>query len=176
MKKLFITCLFVIIAGSAAMAQRFAYVDSEYILKHVPEYNAAQKQLDVLSQQWQKEVDTRFAEIDRLYKVYQADQVLLTEDMRKKREGEIVDKEKEAKEFQRLKFGFQGDVYQQRIKLIKPIQDKVAAAVQAVAENLQLDMIFDKNSELMLLYASPRLDRSNDVISRLGYKPGTFAN
>lgn len=166
----------VIFISIGAFAQRFAYVDSDYILQHIPEYNSSQKQLDALSVQWQKEVDARFAEIDKLYKAYQADQVLLTEDMRKRRENEIIKKEQEAKEFQKLKFGFEGELFQVRTKLIKPIQDRVARAIQAVADAQQLDMIFDKNSDITLLYASPRLDKSNDVIIRLGYKPGTLVN
>lgn len=175
MKRLFLIFSFIFFGTISTFAQRWAYVDSEYILKHIPEYTSAQKQLDALSQNWQKEVDSRFLEIENLYKAYQADQVLLTEDMRKRRENEIVEKEKEAKEYQRIKFGFEGDLFQQRIKLIKPIQDRVASAVAALAESSQLDMIFDKNSDLILLYASSRLDRSNDVITRLGYKPGTLA-
>ena len=157
------------------MAQRFVYVDSEYILKHIPEYNSAQKQLDALSDQWQKEVDTKFADIEKLYKAYQADQVLLTDDMRKRREAEIVEKEKQAKEFQRQKFGFEGELFQQRSRLIKPIQERVAKAVQALAEDQQLDVVFDKGSDITMLYANARLDISNEVITRLGYKPGTFA-
>lgn len=175
MKRLLLIISFICVSGVAAFAQRFAYVDSEYILKHIPEYNSAQKQLDALSQQWQKQVDDRLAEVEKLYKAYQSDQVLLSPEMRKQREQEIVEKEKTAKDFQRQKFGFEGDLYQQRIKLIKPIQERVAKAIQAVAESNQLDMIFDKNSQVLLLYASPRLDKSNDVITRLGYKPGTFA-
>lgn len=173
MRKYIITTIIALCVSVSAFAQRFAYVDSDYILKHVPEYTSAQKQLDALSEQWQKEVDGRFSEIEKMYKAYQADQVLLTEEMRKRRENEIIQKEKEAKEFQRIKFGYEGELFQQRTRLIKPIQDRVAKAVQAIAESQQLDMIFDKNSEIMLLYASPRLDKSNDVISRLGYKPGT---
>lgn len=175
MKKILLTFSLVALCAVASFAQRFAYVDSEYILKHIPEYSSAQKQLEVLSQQWQKEVDDRFAEIDRLYKAYQADQVLLSEELRKRRENEIIEKEKQAKELQRTKFGFEGDLYKERIRLIQPIQDRVAKAVQAVAESQQLDMIFDKGSQLMMLYASTRLDKSNDVITRLGYKPGAFA-
>jgi len=175
MKKILLICCFTLISGLSAFAQRFAYVDSEYILKHIPEYLSAQKQLDALSQQWQKEVDDRFAEVEKMYKAYQADQVLLTDEMRKRRENEIVEKEKAAKEFQRQKFGFEGELYQQRVKLVKPIQERVAKAVQAVAENAQLDMVFDKNSNVIMLYASLRLDKSNDVITRLGYKPGTLA-
>lgn len=175
MRKFFLTTVVILFATAASFAQRFAYVDSDYILKHIPEYTSAQKQLDALSQQWQKDVDVRFANIEKLYSAYQADQVLLTDEMRKRRENEIVEKEKAAKEFQRVKFGFEGDLFQQRTKLIKPIQDRVAKAVQAVADAQQLDMIFDKNSEITLLYASTRLDKSNDVITRLGYKPGTFS-
>ncbi|WP_207422443.1 OmpH family outer membrane protein [Desertivirga brevis] len=175
MKKILLICCFTLISGLSAFAQRFAYVDSEYILKHIPEYLSAQKQLDALSQQWQKEVDGRFAEVEKMYKAYQADQVLLTDEMRKRRENEIVEREKEAKEFQRQKFGFEGELYQQRVKLVKPIQERVAKAVEAVAENGGLDMVFDKNSNVIMLYASLRLDKSNDVITRLGYKPGTLA-
>lgn len=174
MKKIFITFIFTLVVSAGAFAQRFAYVDTEYILKHIPEYNSSQKQLDALSAQWQKEVDSKFAEVENMFKTYQADQVLLSEEMRKRRENEIIQKENEAKEFQRVKFGFEGDLFQWRTKLIKPIQDRVANAVKGVADAQQLDMIFDKTSEITLLYASPRLDKSNDVIVRLGYKPGTF--
>lgn len=175
MKKIVLVLFFTFTASIAAMAQRFAYVDSDYILKHVPEYASSQKQLAALSDQWQKEVDARFQEIDRLYKAYQADQVLMTPDMRKRREAEIVDKEKLAKDFQREKFGPDGELAKKSTSLIKPIQDKVSKAVQAVAESDNLDMIFDKNSEVIMLYASPRYDKSNDVITKLGLKPGVFA-
>lgn len=123
MKRFLIISALFIFTSVGAFAQRFAYVDSEYILKHIPEYTSAQKQLDALSAQWQKELDSRFSEIDNLYKAYQADQVLLTNEMRKRRENEIIEKEKDAKEFQRVKFGFEGELFQQRTKLIKPIQE-----------------------------------------------------
>jgi len=175
MKKIILVLFLTFTAFTAAMAQRFAYVDSDYILKHVPEYASSQKQLAALSEQWQKEVDGRFQEIDRLYKAYQADQVLMTPDMRKRREAEIVEKEKVAKDFQREKFGPDGDLAKKSTSLVKPIQEKVSKAVQAVAESDNLDMIFDKNSEVIMLYASPRYDKSNEVITRLGLKPGVFA-
>jgi len=173
MKKIVIIVLLLVLSSLGGYAQRFAYVDSDYILKHIPEYNSSQKQLDALSAQWQKEVDVKFAGIEGMFKAYQADQVLLTDEMRKSRENKIIEKEKEAKEFQRVKFGFEGELFQVRTKLIKPIQDRVSKAIQAVADAQQLDMIFDKNSEITLLYASPRLDKSNDVLIKLGYKPGT---
>ena len=141
----------------------------------MPEYASAQKQLEALSAQWQKEVDQRFQEIDRLYKAYQADQILMTVDMKKRREAEIADKEKTAKDFQRQKFGPDGELAQKSTSIIKPIQDKMSKAIQAVAENDNLDMIFDKNSEVIMLYASPRYDKSADVITRLGLKPGVLA-
>ena len=171
MKKLVVILMLSMVASSAAMAQRFAYVDTEYILKHIPEYLAAQKQLDALSVQWQEEVDSRFADIENLYKKYQEDQVLLSEEMRRKREDEIVLKEREAREFQRQKFGFEGDLFQERVKLVEPIQNRVAEAIQTIATDQSLDIILDKGSEVTFLYANPRLDRSDDVITKLGYKP-----
>jgi len=112
-----------------------------------------------------------------MYKAYQADQVLLTDDMRKRRENEIIEKEKAAKEFQRQKFGPDGDLFQSRAKLIKPIQDKVAGVIKQIAKAKYLDFIFDKSSEAtMMIYASSSYDVSNDVIVKLGYKPGTVNN
>src|SRR3978361_317745 len=153
MKKIFLTFGFILLLSVCAFAQRFAYIDSEYILKHIPDYVSSQKELNSLSAQWQKEVDARFQEIDRMYKAYQADQVLMTADMKKRRETEIVDKEKAAKDFQRQKFGPDGELSQKSNALIKPIQDRVSKAVQAVAEGDNLDMVFDKNSEVIMLYA-----------------------
>ncbi|TSD67564.1 OmpH family outer membrane protein [Inquilinus sp. KBS0705] len=175
MKKIILILFFTFTAFTAALAQRFAYVDSDYILKHMPEYASSQKQLAALSDQYQKDVDARFQEIDRLYKAYQADQVLMTADMRKRREAEIVDKEKAAKDYQRSIFGPDGELSKKSNSLIKPIQDKVSKAVQAVAESDNLDMIFDKNGEVIMLYANPRYNKSDDVVTRLGLKPGVFA-
>jgi len=175
MKKAILIVCFTLFAFTASFAQRFAYVDSDYILKHMPEYNSAQKQLSALSDQWQKEVDGRFQEIDRLYKAFQADQVLMTPDMKKRREADIADKEKAAKEFQLQKFGPNGEVATKSTAVIKPIQDRVAKAIQAVAESDNLDFVFDKNSEVIMLFANPRYDKSAEVITRLGLKPGVFA-
>lgn len=175
MKKIILVLVFTFSAFTAALAQRFAYVDSDYILKHMPEYASSQKQLAALSESWQKDVDGRFQEIERLYKAYQADQVLMTPEQRKRREQEIVDKEKAAKDYQRQIFGPDGDLAKKSNALIKPIQDKVSKAVQAIAESENLDMIFDKNSEVIMLYANPRYNKSDAVITRLGLKPGVLA-
>lgn len=173
MKKYILIC-FLLFVGFGASAQKFAYVDTEYILKHLPEYKSSLNQLNVLSQQWQQQVDNNFTEIDKMYKAYQADQVLLTEDMRKRRENEIIEKEKQAKEFQRRIFGPEGELFQNRTKLLNPVQAKVAKAVSEVAKVKLLDFIFDKSSEAtMMIYASSTYDVSNDVITRLGFKPGS---
>ncbi len=171
MKKIFILFAFITFGITSAFAQRFAYVDSEYILKHIPEYASAQKQLDDLSVKWQEEVDQKYGEIEKLYKAYQNDQVLLNEDMRRRREDEIVKKEKEVKEFQRLKFGYEGDLYKQRIRLVQPVQERVSKAIQELASAQGLDIILDRGSEVTFLYANPKLDKSNDIITKLGFKP-----
>jgi outer membrane protein len=171
MRKVILILVFTLIACTGAFAQRLGFVDSDYILKHIPDYTAVQKQLNSLSDEWQKEVDGKFQAVDRLYKAYQADAVLLTPDMKKRREDEIALKEKEAKDFQLKKFGPEGELTQRSNALIKPIQDRIAKAVQAVAESEGLDMIFDKNSEVIMLYANPRYDKSAEVLTKLGLKP-----
>jgi outer membrane protein len=175
MKKIILVLFLTFTAFTSTFAQRFAFVDSDYILKHIPEYAAAQKQLAALSDQWQKEVDNRSLEIERLYKSYEADQVLMTADMKKRRQAEISDKEKAVKDFQRQKFGPDGELSKKSTALIKPVQDRLTKAIQAVAESDNLDMIFDKNSEVIMLYANPRYDKSADVITKLGLKPGVFS-
>ncbi len=163
--------------GFEAFAQRAAYVDTEYILKHMPEYKSTLKQLEGVSKQFQKQVDDSFDEIDKMYKAYQVDQVLLTDDMRKRRENEIIEKEKKAKELQRQKFGPDGDLFQMRAKFLKPIQEKVSNVIAEIAKNKFIDFVFDKSSEsTMIIYASSTYDLSNDVIIKLGYKPGSLAN
>jgi len=171
MRKVILILFFTFTGIAGAFAQRFAFVDSEYILKKIPDYTSVQKQLNALSDEWQKQVDSKFEEVDRLYKAYQADMVLLTPDMKKRREAEIADKEKAAKDFQSQKFGPNGELTQRSNALIKPIQDRIAKAVQAVAESDNLDMIFDKNSEIIMLYANPHYDKSADVLTKLGLKP-----
>lgn len=171
MKK-YILLSFLLFAGMGAFAQKFAYVDTEYILGQIPEYKAGIKQLDATSQQMQKQVEARFAQIDDLYKAYQAEQVLLTDEMRKRRENDIIEKEKDAKDFQRQKFGPEGELFQQRTKLLKPIQDKVSQTITEFAKSKGIDFVFDKGSEaMMFIYANANYDLSKDIVIRLGYKP-----
>jgi len=174
MKKYILASLLFLI-GLGASAQKFAYVDTEYILKHMPEYKSSLSQIDGMSQQYQKQVDDGFIEIDKMYKAYQADQVLLTDDMRRRRENDIIEKEKKAKELQRQKFGPEGELFQMRTKLLKPIQEKISTVIGETAKSKFIDFVFDKSSEsTMMIYASASYDISNDVILRLGYKPGTL--
>lgn len=175
MIKKFILASFLLLIGLGAGAQKIAYVDTEYILNHLPDYKSAQSQLDGFSQLYQKQVDDSFIEIDRMYKSYQADQVLLTDDMRRRRENDIIEREKKAKELQRQKFGPDGELFQMRVKLLKPIQEKVTTVISETAKNKFIDFVFDKSSEsTMIIFVSTNYDISNDVITRLGYKPGTL--
>jgi len=170
MKKMFLILAFGVLAATAAQAQRYAVIDSKYILEQLPEYKDAQKKLDLASESWQKEIDAKFQEIDRMYKSYQAEQVMLSDDMRKKREQEIMDKEKAAKDLQKKRFGYEGDLFTQRQTIVKPIQDKVYNAVQKMATAKGLDLIMDKAAGVTVFYADPKLDRSADILKDLGVK------
>jgi len=172
MKKLIIItvlCLTVFV-GKAQQGAKFGYVDTDYILSQIPEYKAAQTELDKTSIQWQKEIEGKYTEIDKLYKAYQADAVLLTEDMKKKRENEIINKEKEAKDLQKQRFGVDGELFKRRVELVKPIQDKVYNAIKTVAEKSALGFVLDKAGQVSILYANSKYDKSDDVLSLLGYK------
>ncbi len=152
-------------------AQKFAYVDTEYILSQMPSYKSAQAQLDELSKTWQEEIDAMYAEIDKMYKEYQAEKVLLTKEMQTKRENEIIEKERVVKKFQSDKFGYEGELFKKRQELIKPIQDKVFQAINKVAKDNGLDFIFDKSGDMLMLVSNPKYDRSDEVLSELGVVP-----
>lgn len=173
MKTTIIT-LFLSVFAITGFSQKFAYVDTEYILENIAEYRAAQEQLDALSLEWQKELEEKFAEIDRLYKAYQNEAFLLSEDLKTKRQNEIIQKEKEVKELQKKRFGTDGDLFKKRQELIKPIQDKVYNAIQEIAEEGQYAMIFDKSGSVTIIYANPKYDKSDDVLKKLGYSPGAI--
>jgi len=170
MKKLFFPIALIALSSSYSFAQKFSYVDTEYILAHIPEYKQAQAELDKTSIGWQKEIEGKYAEIDKLYKNFQAEQILLTEDMKKKREAEITGKEKEVKDIQKQHFGVEGDLFKKRQELVKPIQDKVYNAVKDIAEKQNYSVIFDKASEMTMLYTNPKFDKSDEVLEALGYK------
>jgi outer membrane protein len=168
MKKSILLSVFIVFSVAFLQAQKFAFVDTQYILDNLPEFTEAQAQLDDLSAQWQKEIEAKFAEVDKMYKDYQAQSVLLPEDMKKKKEQEIVDKEKEAKNLQKQRFGKDGDLFKKRQELVKPIQDKLYNAIQEIATTNNYSIIFDKGGSLTMLYANPKYDVSDDVLDNLG--------
>ncbi len=174
MKKIFFafTSAFCFLASTLTFGQKTAYVDLDYILTNIPEYKSAQEQLDQISVQWQKEIETRLSEVDRLYKAYQSEEILLTQDMKKKREDEIITKEKEAKELQKQRFGVDGDLFKKRQELVKPIQDKTYNAIKELAEKQMIAIMFNKSADLNILFANPKYDKSDEVLEAMGFKPG----
>ncbi len=169
MKKIISLLVVFIAMSSVAIAQKIGYIDSEYILSNIPEYKAAQSEIDKISVDWQKEIEAKYTEIDKLYKIYQAESVLLTDDMRKKRENEIINKEKEVKDLQKQRFGVDGELFSKRMELVKPIQDKIYSAVKQVAERQGLAFIFDKAGQVSILYSNSKYDKSEDVLTFMGY-------
>ncbi len=169
MKKLTFALLFAIVCAFGASAQKFALVDMEYILKNIPSYEMANEQLNQVSLRWQKEVETKAKEAETLYKNYQADMVFLTDEQKKKKEEEILAKEKEATELRNLYFGPEGELYKKRQSLMKPIQDDIYNAIKKVADERGYQAIFDRASSANIIYASPRIDVSNEVLDKLGY-------
>jgi outer membrane protein len=152
-----------------ANAQRFGIVDTQFILSKIPEYSQAQSQIDQMSKTWQGEVEALLSEADALQKSLDAERILLTDEMAEEREKVISEKEQEARKLQRQYFGPEGDLFKKRQELVKPIQDQVYNAVQDVASKKRLDVVFDKASSLTMLYASDKIDISEDVLSELGY-------
>ncbi|MCM1518933.1 MAG: OmpH family outer membrane protein [Pseudoflavonifractor sp.] len=169
MKKIFLALALAFVCSLGASAQKFALVDMEYILKNVPSYEMANEQLNQISQRWQKEVETKAKEAETMYKNFQADMVFLTDEQKAKKEEEIVAKEKEATELRYKYFGPEGELYKKRQSLMKPIQDDVYNAVKKVAEERGYQAIFDRASAGDIIFASPRIDVSNEVLAKLGY-------
>lgn len=167
-KKLFIfTLLF--FTSSGLHAQKFAYVDTDYILTKVPEFVQAEEKINDFTEQWQSEIETAYAEVEEMYRDYQSEQVLLTNEMKLKREEAIISKEKFVQSLQQKYFGTNGELYKKRQELIKPIQDRIFDAVQQLAANNKYSVIFDASSDLIMLYSNPDLDKSDKVLELMGY-------
>lgn len=170
MKKILLT--FVLFAGLvfSAQAQRFCIVDMDYILSKVPEYNQAQEQINTLAEQWKKEIDVKFQDVEKAYAKFQAEQVLMTDQMKKQKIEEIEALEKNAKEMQKLKFGPDGELFKKRQELIKPIQDKIYQKIELYANDKSYDVILDKSSAgISILFSNDRMDKSDDILRLLGY-------
>jgi len=169
MKKLFISLCLLAGITFAGNAQKFAMVDMEYIMKNIPSYETANEQLNQVSKKWQSEVEIKLQEVQTMYKNYQTELVFLSEDMKVKREEEIVAKEKAAQELKRSYFGPEGELYKKRESLMKPIQDEVYTAIQEISKEKDLELVFDKSSSMSVLFTSPKLDVSDAVLQKLGY-------
>ena len=169
MKKLILATL-ILIAGFSVNAQRYAIIDTKFILDKMPDYKDAQKSLDNIAAGWQKEIDGMQQELDRMYRDFEAEQVMLSDDLRKKREDQLFVKEKTLRDLQRKRFGFEGDLFRKRQELVKPIQDKVFNAVQKLAVARGYDFILDKSEGITVIFADPKLEKSEDVLKELGVK------
>ncbi len=170
MKNFSIFLVFFLLLAVSSSAQRYAVIDSKYILEKIPEYKASQEKLDQFSQQWQQEIDQKSAELDKMYKEYDAEQVMLSDELKKKREDELFNKDKELRDLQKKRFGYEGDIFKKREELIKPIQDRVYNAVQKLAVSKLYDFILDKSEGITVIFADPKLDKSDDVLKELGVK------
>ncbi|MFO7829008.1 MAG: OmpH family outer membrane protein [Bacteroidales bacterium] len=162
-----ITFLFI---ATCSFGQKYAFVDTEYILSNIPSYKAAQDKLNALSKDWQKEIEAEYAIIDEMYKDFQTEKVLLTNEMIKQREQEINAAERSVKELQRKYFGPKGELFKKREELIKPIQDEVYNVIQEIAKSGNYGIIFDTAAGASILFTDPKYDKSDEVLEKLGYK------
>ncbi len=170
MKRIFLLALCSIVMAGMAHAQKYAIIDTKYILDRMPDYKTAQTQLDAFAAAWQKEIDDKQRDLDKMYRDFEAEQVMLSEDLRKKREDQLFIKEKEVRDLQRQRFGFEGDLFKKRGELIKPIQDRVYNAVQKLAVQRGYDFILDKSEGITVIFADPKLEKSDDILKELGVK------
>jgi len=170
MKKLILSSLLLMCILTGSFAQRYAVIDTRYILSKLPEYKNAQDKLDAFSIQWQQEIDQKQVVLDQLYRNFEAEKLMLSDELIKKREDEIFNKEKELRDLQKKRFGFEGDLFKRRQELVKPIQDRVYSAVQKLAVAKQYDLVLDKSEGITIIFADPKLDRSDDVLKELAEK------
>ncbi|MBL0882480.1 MAG: OmpH family outer membrane protein [Chitinophagaceae bacterium] len=169
-KTLLISLLLISVSFMAQSQQRYAIIDTKYILEKIPEYKNADKKLQEIGEQWQKEIDDKQTVLDKMYKNYEAEQFMLTEELRKKREDELFVREKEIRDLQKKRFGYEGDLFKERQRLIKPVQDRVYSAVQKMALARSYDFVLDKSEGITVIFADPKLDKSDDILKELGIK------
>ena len=169
MKKILLALMLICAFGAEAQAQKFALVDMEYIMSNIPAYERANEQLNQVSRKWQAEGEALENEARTLYKNYQNEMVFLSEEQKKEREQAIIDKEREAAELKKKYFAPQGELYKKRIALIEPIQEEVYNAIKGIAQNKNFQLILDRASDAGIIFASPTIDISNEVLAKLGY-------
>jgi outer membrane protein len=171
MKKLLFVALMVLgTIMSVEAQQRYAVIDTKYILERIPAYKEADAKLKLIGEQWQKEIDDLQVQLDKMYKNYESEQFMLTEALKKKREDELFEKEKQVRDLQKKRFGYEGDLFKERQRLIKPVQDKVYDAIQKIATSRSYDFVLDKSEGITIIFADPKLDKSDDVLKELGIK------
>ena len=169
MKKVILLSCLLWLCSLTGIAQKFALIDMEYILKNIPAYEMTNEQLSQVSQKWQNEVEALQQEAQNMYKNYQSDLVFLSAEMKSQREEEIVKKEQEAQDLKRKYFGPEGELYKKRASLMKPIQDEIYNAVKEISEDKGYQIVWDRASAMSIIFASPKIDISNEVLIKLGY-------
>lgn len=170
MKKLMIIACLVLVSAATTFAQRYAIVDTRYIFEKMPEYKQVQKTIDETAATWQKEIDTKQATLDKLYNEYDSQGAMMTDDLKLKKEDELFKKEKELRDLQKKRFGFEGDLFKKRMELMKPLQDKIAAAVNRLVSANGYDLVFDKSEGKSIIFADPKLDKSDEILRELRLK------
>jgi outer membrane protein len=170
MKQFFLLLACSLMMSASLQAQKYAVIDTKFILDKLPEYKTAQKQLDDVAAGWQREIDGMQQELDKMYKDFEAEQVMLSDELKRKREDQLFVKEKNLRDLQRKRFGFEGDLFKKRQELIKPVQDKVYNAVQKLAVARGYDFILDKSEGITVIFADPKLEKSEEVLRELGVK------
>jgi len=169
MKKLLLLFIFIYVNLTTTFAQKFAYVDTDYILNKIPEFKQAQDKLDNFSADWQAEIESKYVAVEKMYRAYQQEKVLLTENMKSKREEAIITKETAAKNLQQKYFGPEGQLFSKRQELITPIQDKIQNAIKELAKANKYQIVFDSSSDLIMLHKDNNLDQSDKVLDLMGY-------
>lgn len=169
MKKVVFTLCLAVLATSMSFAQKYGFVDSDYVTNNIPAFTTAQDQLDQLSEKWEQEIAEGYNVVEEMYKSYQNESALLSQDMKTKREEAIIAKEQEMKDLQNKYFGVEGELYKKREELVKPIQDEILKAIKEIAVEGNYTVIFDSASGGNILYANPKFDVSDEVLEKLGY-------
>jgi outer membrane protein len=171
MKKNLMLLLVAVLFSLPLFGQKYAYIDSEYLLSNMPDYTEAQAELDRIAAVWQKEIEIQFKRIDSMYKKYQVDVITLPESMKKSREDAIIAAEKDAKDLQKKRFGKDGDLFKKREELVKPIQDKVFTAIQEYAKEKGYAFVFDVAGSMTIIYADEKWDINDEIMQKLGISP-----
>ena len=167
MKKQFLLIALFGLLSMSVISQKYAFIDTKYILSQMPEYTTAQKEIDDMAEKWQKEIEQQYNEIEQKYKAYQAEEILLPEETKKTRQQEIIELEMKAKEMQKKRFGVEGDLFKKRKELIDPIQEKIYKAVKQLAKDNSYSFILDKSKNSNIIYAEPKYDKSDAVLRKI---------